>query len=632
MMMDPMYIQPQQDSLRFLHNITQNLISQVTYAKSCRQLIHWCSTLTVYQPHFETALLSCLSAAATCATKPGFDIDLAVQLFQSCCNFKTQASPQFNERLKTLWDDMNEQVAMKRSGNQEQAQRIAQQIQIQAAQQAMPSGENIPHVNQHMNQQHYQPSREIPEYPSLGSSETTVSVVTTIYSSMTSHSVSPSHHAPTTVSIPSSSQPSITTSSPTAIPTPAVTQPTNTKTPVQTQPNTTPVATVQTAAIFAAAHATATATATAITASKLPSGPPGSPNSDTASNKPPPQNLPRPQTAPVHMAQQLERRMSTPVTPMNPLMAALSGPVQFPDSPHQLSQHMMTPLNDPMTHGLPLDGLPLHPQPPPPYNHITTQRGLQLPPTYQDVTTLLPAVSPMQTAYATPNKIPQGVMTMMGPEYNQYVDQFSASYPPQQVSFNKGLPPELGSPYEYPPMMARPNSLYLPPSSYDSIAGNPKSLTETRSYMTPGMGFDVMVPGPGMHSPYINSFPQQGRMGYMQMPATASPTKLTQPMQFPQHIAPAPNHSMMTPNYMMNPKVYPQSAPPGFHIPPDFPQLNKEYLEINKHGDQVIRLTAPIVDGVLLAPFQLQHNNNSISHKFIMKENVFPTLISRYDL
>ena len=65
MMLDPMYMQPQpqQDSLRFLHNITQSLVSQVTYAKACRQLIHWCCTLTVYQPQFENALLSCLSVS-----------------------------------------------------------------------------------------------------------------------------------------------------------------------------------------------------------------------------------------------------------------------------------------------------------------------------------------------------------------------------------------------------------------------------------------------------------------------------------------------------------------------------------------------------------------------------------------
>lgn len=59
-------------------------------------------------------------------------------------------------------------------------------------------------------------------------------------------------------------------------------------------------------------------------------------------------------------------------------------------------------------------------------------------------------------------------------------------------------------------------------------------------------------------------------------------TKLTQPMQFPPHMV--PNHAMMTPNYMMNQKVYPQSAPVGFHPAPDFPQQNKDHIEINKHG------------------------------------------------
>ena len=38
--------------------------------------------------------------------------------------------------------------------------------------------------------------------------------------------------------------------------------------------------------------------------------------------------------------------------------------------------------------------------------------------------------------------------------------------------------------------------------------------------MTPGMGFDVMMSGPGMHSPYMNNVPQQhNRMGYMQAPS-----------------------------------------------------------------------------------------------------------------
>ena len=56
------------------------------------------------------------------------------------------------ERLEAFWEELNEQVTLKRNGNQEQAQKIAQQIQIQAAQQAMPATESMPYTNQHVNQ------------------------------------------------------------------------------------------------------------------------------------------------------------------------------------------------------------------------------------------------------------------------------------------------------------------------------------------------------------------------------------------------------------------------------------------------------------------------------------------------
>ena len=39
------------------------------------------------------------------------------------------------------------------------------------------------------------------------------------------------------------------------------------------------------------------------------------------------------------------------------------------------------------------------------------------------------------------------------------------------------MPPDMGPPYEYPTMMTRPNSLYLPPQPYDVMVANPKVLT-----------------------------------------------------------------------------------------------------------------------------------------------------------
>ena len=40
-----------------------------------------------------------------------------------------------------------------------------------------------------------------------------------------------------------------------------------------------------------------------------------------------------------------------------------------------------------------------------------------------------------------------------------------------KMTYGKAVPQDIGSPYEYPPMMTRPNSLYLPPSSYDVMVG-----------------------------------------------------------------------------------------------------------------------------------------------------------------
>ena len=61
--MDGMYVQQPHDPQRFLSAIRQNLISQATYAKACRQLMQWCSSLTMYQPQYETSLLACLSVS-----------------------------------------------------------------------------------------------------------------------------------------------------------------------------------------------------------------------------------------------------------------------------------------------------------------------------------------------------------------------------------------------------------------------------------------------------------------------------------------------------------------------------------------------------------------------------------------
>ena len=52
-----------------------------------------------------------------------------------------------------------------------------------------------------------------------------------------------------------------------------------------------------------------------------------------------------------------------------------------------------------------------------------------------------------------------------------------------KMTYGKAVPQDIGSPYEYPPMMTRPNSLYLPPSSYDVMVANPKVLHLTIQFV-----------------------------------------------------------------------------------------------------------------------------------------------------
>ena len=52
---------------------------------------------------------------------------------------------------------------------------------------------------------------------------------------------------------------------------------------------------------------------------------------------------------------------------------------------------------------------------------------------------------------------------------------------------------------------------------------------------------------------------------------------------------------------------------------------------MKNNGDD-LRLTFPIRDGIVLAPFRLEHNLSVSNHVFHLRESVFQTLMLRYDL
>jgi len=53
---------------------------------------------------------------------------------------------------------------------------------------------------------------------------------------------------------------------------------------------------------------------------------------------------------------------------------------------------------------------------------------------------------------------------------------------------------------------------------------------------------------------------------------------------------------------------------------------------LKSHKDDELRLTFPVRDGIILAPFRLEHNLAVSNHVFLLKSSVFQTLMTRPDL
>ncbi|XP_055376772.1 putative uncharacterized protein DDB_G0286901 isoform X2 [Condylostylus longicornis] len=88
----------------------------------------------------------------------------------------------------------------------------------------------------------------------------------------------------------------------------------------------------------------------------------------------------------------------------------------------------------------------------------------------------------------------------------------------------------------------------------------------------------------------------------------------------------------------MNMNTYQHSPVPGNPTPPLTPACSIPYVSPNPdikpqidHNEEM-RLTFPVRDGIILAPFRLLHNLSVSNHVFNLKQTVYNTLMSRSDL
>lgn len=81
----------------------------------------------------------------------------------------------------------------------------------------------------------------------------------------------------------------------------------------------------------------------------------------------------------------------------------------------------------------------------------------------------------------------------------------------------------------------------------------------------------------------------------------------------------------MTPGSAVPPYM---SPPGGPDIKPNIADLKPNMMGLKKDNDE-LRLTFPVRDGVVLAPFRLEHNLAVSNHAFLLRDSVYQTLMWR---
>lgn len=241
-----------------------------------------------------------------------------------------------------------------------------------------------------------------------------------------------------------------------------------------------------------------------------------------------------------------------------------------------------------------------------------------------------------------------------GPLYNQQQPPpRGRPYPsPQQYLAHKRQQQQQQQQYPAGPMqggyMGTPQQQYGP--QYPGATGGPFAKQQGAGYGAPASQGALAayhqssplrgrLPGQGMPTPAAYPGSAQGAQ-YYQQPMGGPQTQYEQ--QFMQGGQYAPHgFQQRSMNYQHSPipgnptpPLTPASGMPPYLSPsqdtkPVFPDI-KPPLPIQK--DDELRLTFPVKDGIILAPFRLEHNLAVSNHVFHLKPSVHETLVWRSDL
>ncbi|CAD7081686.1 unnamed protein product [Hermetia illucens] len=203
---------------------------------------------------------------------------------------------------------------------------------------------------------------------------------------------------------------------------------------------------------------------------------------------------------------------------------------------------------------------------------------------------------------------------------------------------NGGYPARRVSPYPNPQMhAAQKRGMYPMNQNAQNVPPGPMQFPHHQANGVPV----PMQPGYNRSGP-VNPY---GRTGPHMMPqqrqSTPPYTGTNHGQQFYGNAAVGtPTGYQNVPGFQQDVRLNYQHSPvPGNPTPPLTPASSMPYVSPNPdvkplpmHKDDDLRLTFPVRDGIILAPFRLEHNLAVSNHVFQLKPTVYSTLMTRPDL
>ncbi|XP_015920407.1 zinc finger MIZ domain-containing protein 1 isoform X3 [Parasteatoda tepidariorum] len=643
-----------------LHCIKEALSSPSAFQGAARELLEWCGDPRAFQNAFEQNLIGCLTVISQVSQQPGFDLDLGYRLLAVCAAQREKFSPK-SAALLSVWCEEHGRLLLLRHQKTRDGD-VAATVKTEPSDNMhqtlqKPPPPTAPQSDPAMSLGGWQQSPS--SGPASGGAppqgpQQQLSVVTTVWGVTTTTQSGPLAHSSFGANTSTTIAPMPYTQG--APPQNSGYPPANgasSKTPYQTQsmnsrqtggppgynyssnsnqmsstigPNaignqghnngsefqSSSSALSAAALVAAAATATATATASVVALQERQ-------QQEAVLNNQYNQGIPGQQFQPGYNSH--HSRVSSNTDVSSPLGTHMNNPM---NSHMGNSALMNMPNNMPsvnsMNSGMGMNG-------PMGMNKSIGMGGQPHPSMYSGNN---PGMAPQSRSRASPYPNPQQHMAQKRPNHYNMMSQHYGpgmhpynSNPPQNYNSGQGCvccsqypgnppPSQYGKQQPYTPPQHMPTGAY--PSQQhmrSSLRPQAPPYSSQPSHYYHQSQMNGAPPPQTQYDPhYTNQFTQpniQRNMNYQPMSIPGNPT----PPLTPASVVPP----YLSPNADMKP-TFPDTKP---NVPPPI-------------KDDELRLTFPVRDGIILAPFRLEHNLAVSNHVFHLKPSVHQTLMWRTDL